>query len=93
MNLTIPLTTLLNLADTPGEAAGFGPLDAGTSRTLAAARHPATRWCLTVTDETGRVIGHGCAHRAVSSAPRTRSLALPDRELTNRLVERRCGAA
>ncbi len=65
MNLTVPLTTLLDLADEPGEAAGFGPLDAATTRLLAgaAARHPATRWCLTVTDGTGRVIGHGCRGR------------------------------
>ena len=65
VNLTVPLTTLLDLADEPGEAAGFGPLDAATTRLLAgaAARHPATQWCLTVTDGTGRVIGHGCRGR------------------------------
>jgi hypothetical protein len=44
---------------------GFGPVDADTTRALAAAaaRHPATRWCVTVTDEAGRVIGHGCRRR------------------------------
>ncbi|HKB31201.1 MAG TPA: hypothetical protein VKD26_10235, partial [Streptosporangiaceae bacterium] len=65
VNLTVPLTTLLDLTGLPGEVAGFGPVDAGTARLLAraAAQHPATRWCLTVTDETGRVMGHGCRRR------------------------------
>jgi hypothetical protein len=69
VNLTVPLTTLLDLAGEPGEVAGFGPVDAGTSRTLAgsAACHPATRWCLSVTDEAGRVIGHGCRRRERAS--------------------------
>ena len=69
VNLTIPLMTLLGLADSPGEAAGFGPLDAETARILAdaAARHPATRWCLTLTDANGRVIGHGCDGREPAS--------------------------
>ena len=62
VNLTVPLTTLLDLADAPGEVAGFGPVDAQTGRILAgaAARHPANRWCLSVIDDNGRVIGHGC---------------------------------
>ena len=61
----MPLATLLDLDGPPGEVAGFGPVDAGTTRALAAAaaRHPATRWCVTVTDEAGRVIGHGCRRR------------------------------
>ncbi len=65
VNLTVPLATLLDLDGPPGEVAGFGPVDAGTTRALAAAaaRHPATRWCVTVTDEAGRVIGHGCRRR------------------------------
>ena len=25
------------------------------------ARHPATRWCITLVDPTGRAVGHGCA--------------------------------
>jgi hypothetical protein len=56
---------MLNLAESPGEVPGFGPLDASTSRALAdeAASDPATRWCLTVTDDLGHVIGHGCQHR------------------------------
>ena len=54
INLTIPLATLLGLAEHPGEATGFGPIDAALARTLAAqaASHPATSWCITVTDPT-----------------------------------------
>jgi Domain of unknown function (DUF222) len=63
INLTIPLATLLGLADHPGEAAGFGPLDAGMARGMAtaAAASPATTWCITLTDQHGHPIGHGCS--------------------------------
>jgi hypothetical protein len=39
--LIVPLATVLGLSATPGEAAGFGLLDAGDARDLiaAAARH------------------------------------------------------
>jgi hypothetical protein len=37
VNLTIPLTTLLHLADRPGELAGIGPVDPGLARDLSAA--------------------------------------------------------
>ena len=63
INLTIPLTTLLELGDAPGDAGPFGPLDGAAVRDLArtAAAHPGTRWCLTVTDPEGRAVAHGCA--------------------------------
>ena len=63
VNLTVPLATLLGLADRPGEAAGIGPVDPWLARDLAAAaaRNPASTWCLTVTDQHGHAIGHGCA--------------------------------
>ena len=63
LNLTVPLATLLGLADRPGEAAGIGPIDPALARDLArtAARNPKTTWCLTVTDQRGHAIGHGCA--------------------------------
>jgi len=63
INLTIPLATLLGLAEHPGEAAGFGPIDPALARNLAAqaAGNPATTWCLTVTDPGGRPLAHGCA--------------------------------
>jgi hypothetical protein len=62
-NLTIPLPTLLHLADRPGEGHGLGPLDPALTRRLAAtaAQSPHSQWCLTVTDQNGYAIGHGCA--------------------------------
>jgi Domain of unknown function (DUF222) len=63
VNLTIPLATVLGLADRPGEMAGIGPIDPDLARDLAtaAARNPRTTWCVTVTDRDGHAIGHGCA--------------------------------
>ena len=76
INLTIPLATLLGLADHPGEAIGFGPIDAALARDLAAqaAGHPATKWCVTVTDPEGHPLAHGCAKpgRRKPERPRTR---------------------
>src|SRR5271166_3155877 len=64
--LTIPATTLLDLAGRPGEMAGIGPIDPDLARDLAAAaaRNPRSTWCLTVTDSQGHAIGHGCARPA-----------------------------
>jgi Domain of unknown function (DUF222) len=72
VNLILPATTWLGLADTPGEIAGTGAADAATCRDLAAAlaAHPATRWCLTLTDRNGRAVAHGCA-RAGPGPPGT----------------------
>jgi hypothetical protein len=63
VNLVLPLPTWLGWSASPGEVAGFGPLDATDSRTLAAAlaRDPATKWCVTVTGSDGRAVAHGCA--------------------------------
>ena len=64
--LTIPLVTLLGLADNPGEARGLGAIDPAMARQMAAsaARNPRSTWCVTVTDELGHAIGHGCARPA-----------------------------
>jgi len=64
--VTIPAATLLGLAERPGEAHGWGALDPALARQLAAAaaRDPRSTWCLTVTDEHGHAIGHGCARPA-----------------------------
>jgi hypothetical protein len=68
VTLTIPLATLLDLAGRPGELSGIGPIDPDPARDLAraAARHPRTTWCVTVTDAHGHVIGHGCARPQAS---------------------------
>jgi len=66
VTLTIPATTVLDLADRPGELAGIGPIDPDLARDLAtaAARNPRSTWCVTVTDSQGHAIGHGCARPA-----------------------------
>jgi len=63
VNLTMPASAWLGLSDAPGEAGGFGALDAGTCRDLTAAlaANPATRWCVTLVRPDGRPIAHGCA--------------------------------
>ena len=59
----MPLGTAAGLADRPGELAGHGPVDPWLARDLvnAAAANPKTTWCVTVTDQHGHAIGHGCA--------------------------------
>src|SRR3954447_6131994 len=61
--LTVPLVTLAQLADRPGQLGGIGPIDPWLARNLAdaAARNPKTTWCATVTDEQGHAVAHGCA--------------------------------
>jgi hypothetical protein len=63
VTLTVPLPTITGLADRPGELAGLGPIDPWLARDLAtaAAANPKSTWCVTVTDEHGHAIGHGCA--------------------------------
>jgi hypothetical protein len=73
LNLTIPATTVLDLADRPGEMGGIGPIDPDLARDLAAAaaRNPRSTWCVTVTDSQGHAIGHGCG-RPAPAAPAKR---------------------
>jgi hypothetical protein len=63
ITLTVSLNTALGRSAAPGEVAGFGLLDAPDTRDLiaAAARHPRTRWCLTVLNPDGTAAAHGCA--------------------------------
>jgi hypothetical protein len=63
VNLTVPVTTQLHLADRPGQISGIGPVDPDLARDLvrAASANPKTTWCVTVTDQHGHAIGHGCA--------------------------------
>ncbi len=65
IHLTMPLSAFLGSSGEPGEVAGHGPVDAATSRDLAAllSRNPRTRWCLTLTGPGGRAAGHACSSR------------------------------
>ena len=62
MNLTVPLATLLGLAERPGLLSRTGPVDPALARDLAAAaaRSPRSTWCLTVTGPDHRPVAHGC---------------------------------
>jgi hypothetical protein len=64
-NLTLPLATLLDLAERPGMMPGVGAIDPLLVRDLAAAasRNPRSTWCLTITDPDGRPVAHGCGRR------------------------------
>ena len=66
VNLTVPLATLLGLADAPGEAGGYGPVHADVARLLAdaMATHRSTRWGVIVTSQDGRAMGYGGGIRA-----------------------------
>jgi hypothetical protein len=65
-NLTLPLTTLLGLAERPGAGHALGPLDPALVRDLAAsaAKSPDSDWCVTITDGEGVAVAHGCARPA-----------------------------
>jgi len=71
VNLVLPLLTWLGWSASPGEVAGFGPLDVADSRAVAAAlaRDPATKWCVTVTGPDGRAAAHGCAKAGPGQPP------------------------
>ena len=73
VNLIVPLATVLGLAERPGEIPGIGPIDPALARDLArAAQNPKTTWCVTVTDQDGHAIGHGCARPEPHSHRRKR---------------------
>ncbi len=64
VHLTLPAASWLGLADLPGAAAGLGPLDAWTSRDLAArlaAGGTGTRWRVTLVRPDGTAAAHACA--------------------------------
>jgi hypothetical protein len=63
INLLVPASTLLGWSTAPGDAAGWGLLDAAETRALvqAASRHPGTRWCTTFVAPDGTAVAHGCA--------------------------------
>src|SRR5690349_14850537 len=59
VTLTVPLASLLDLADRPGKIPGIGPVDPWLARDLvrSAAHNPKTTWCVTVTDQDGHAVG------------------------------------
>jgi hypothetical protein len=59
---------------TAGELTGLGPVDPWLARDLAsaAAANPKSTWCVTVTDDKGHAVGHGCA-RPEPRSHRTRA--------------------
>jgi len=63
INLLVPAGTVLGWGTAPGQAAGWGLLDADETRALiwAASQHPRTRWCFTLTAPDGTAIAHACA--------------------------------
>ena len=63
INLIVPAETLLGCSTAPAEAGAWGLLDGDETRsvTAAAAAHPATRWCVTLTGPAGTAVAHGCA--------------------------------
>jgi hypothetical protein len=71
-HLDIPFFTAAGTGQQPGEARSLGPLDPAIARRLAeaAARHPGSRFCLTITDTDGHAIGHGCCKPARRRKPR-----------------------
>ncbi len=63
VHLTAPLSAWAGRSDSPGQITGLGPSDAGACRDLgtALAAHPATRYCLTLTNRHGQAIAHACS--------------------------------
>jgi hypothetical protein len=63
ITITVPDTALDGDTGPPGEVAGFGIVDHADTRDLvaAAARNPATRWCVTVLNPDGTAAAHACA--------------------------------
>jgi len=63
VTITVPATALDSDTGPGGEVDGFGIVDHADTRDLitAAARNPATRWCLTVLNPDGTAAAHACA--------------------------------
>ena len=71
-HLDIPFLTAAGRAQRPGEARSLGVLDPALARRLAeaAARHPDSKFCVTLVDSGGHAIGHGCARPRRQRKPR-----------------------
>jgi hypothetical protein len=78
ITITVPLGTAVGQSAAPGEAGGFGLLDADTARDVlaAAARDPRTRWCVTALHPDGTAAAHACAPGRHQDATGLRGLKL-----------------
>jgi hypothetical protein len=93
VNLTMPLATWAGLARRSGEVAGYGVADPGTCVGLAAMLGPDGRWCLTLTDEHGRAVAHGCARTGPPPGPAAIGWAAGLRGKLDYLEQGMCGHA
>jgi hypothetical protein len=61
-HVDIPFVTAGGYEQRLGEARGLGVLDPALARRLAeaAARHPGSKFCVTIINDQGQAIGHGC---------------------------------
>jgi hypothetical protein len=73
-HLDIPFLTAQGRAQRPGEARSLGVLDPALARRLAeaAARHPDSKFCVTIVDSEGHAIGHGCTRPRKPARPGNR---------------------
>jgi hypothetical protein len=63
VHLVMPLSAWLGDFEEPGEATGYGTIDAGTVRDLAGRLAGGNaRWCVTQVTSDGRAATHACAH-------------------------------
>ena len=71
VNLTMPLAAWLGWTESPGDIPGYGPVDAGDSRTLAGllAQGPRSQWCVTLTSPAGHPVAHACARHGPPGPP------------------------
>ncbi|MGH3713480.1 MAG: DUF222 domain-containing protein [Micromonosporaceae bacterium] len=67
VELTVPLATLAELSESPGELAGFGPVTADVARRVAEAQRRAT-WRYSALDSTGVTVGSGITRRRPTRA-------------------------
>lgn len=71
VHLKVDVATLAELADTPGELAGYGPVIADIARKTAAAQTRA-EWRYTITHEDGHVLDSGITRRRPTAEVRRR---------------------
>lgn len=79
INLVVHAGTLFGWDTSPSEADGWGLLDGDQTRAIvaAASRHPATRWCVTVTGREGTALAHGCSSGRHPWTPGSRQRPVP----------------